>query len=312
MQEESGALIHSHFAQLNCRTKNFVLMNNGCMSGSVDKIWTPTSIFPNIEDDVLLYLLLMGGKDFAAFRMDGQQVPYAHFLLEVKGDPDCRSYILDQSNAVHSSNNGMFLESLLCATVCVSSHANGIMGIEFQQFLLNLVYNVQPENINMNQVTIKGLEIFNRMDVVPFLSPPNQEWPEYIGAIPGSNFGLLGRSPNSDKIDLWTSKGIYGESKDYGSEINLDTMKKILQRVPENARLELVFTRKLQKSYFNPPARPFQEEFSGTQALSRSYFKIDASRSNTLLEPINGLPHNYSFDKGIVIFFEINQHVKLK
>ena len=112
-------------------------------------------------------------------------------------------------------------------------------------------------------------------------------------------------------IDLCTSNGIVGESKDYGKEINLETMRKILKRVPDNAKLELVFTRTLQKSYFNSPARPFEEEFAGSPALNRSYFKINTSTPQTSLKFITGLPHQYSLDKGIVIFLEINDKLKL-
>jgi hypothetical protein len=56
--DSSTPLIHSHFAQLNGDEKNFDLMNNGRIKNN-DEIWKPSSAFPNVEDDILLYLLLM-------------------------------------------------------------------------------------------------------------------------------------------------------------------------------------------------------------------------------------------------------------
>jgi hypothetical protein len=90
----STPLIHSHFAQLNEVSKSFVLMNDGCKKGT-DEVWKPCSAFPKVQDDILLYLLLMGGKYHPAFRLNGNEVPYSHFLMKVKGDTDFRSHILD-------------------------------------------------------------------------------------------------------------------------------------------------------------------------------------------------------------------------
>ena len=306
--KQSTPLIHSHFAQINGVEKNFVLMSNAGLKGE-RKIWKPSSAFPLVENDILLYFLLMGGKYHSAFILNDQQVPYAHFLMEVKTSPDERSHILDLSNSVQTSNDGMFLESLLCSTVCLASHSNGIQGIGLQQFLLNLVYQLQPENLDLKSVTIADL---NQLDeilfTVPFLSPPNQSWPDFL-RITNAKFGALERTRNSEKIDLWASCGFAGESKDYGSEINLDTLRKIIHRIPEQAIVELVYTRKLQNSYFNPPALPFDIEFKGTHHLERSFYKIDASKPNTVLEPIIGLPCNNRSTKGVVIFVEIDSRI---
>jgi tRNA pseudouridine-54 N-methylase len=285
---QSTPLIHSHFAQLDGPEKNFVLLNDGCVSGTY-AVWKPCSVFPKLEDDILLYLLLMGGKDYPAFLMsDGKQVPYAHFLMNVRGDSDCRSHILDFSNAVQRNNDGMFLESLLCSTVCLASHSNGIQGITLQKFLLNLVYQLQIGKIDCSDVSIAGLERLDQMNLtIPFLSPPNQDWPEFF-KVPGSNLGFLSRTRNSKGIDLWVSSGLAGESKDYGSDINLHTMRNILKRIPENANLELIFTRRLQKSYFTK-ALSFEDEFQSSHLMNRSYYKIDASNPITSLESIDNL-----------------------
>jgi hypothetical protein len=301
----STPLIHSHFAQLYGPQKNFLLMNDGCIFDT-GSIWKPCSAFPKVQDDILLYLIFMGGRDHSAFQLSGQQVPYSHFLREVIRDIDWCSNILDLSNAAQKSNDGMFLESLLCSTVCVASHANGVKGISFNHFLVNLVYHLQIDKIDRSEITISNLEQMNAIDlIVPFLSPANQKWPDYL-QIPGFNIGLLERTRNVDKIDLRSSCGLVGESKDYGSEINLQTMRQILKRVPEQAIVELVFTRKLQHSYFNDPAKSFEDEFQGSHLLNMAFFKIDTSNPRTLLEPIKGLPKAKLTTKRAVIFFQIN------
>ena len=107
--EKRTALIQSHFAQLS-GGKQLVLKNNGCLSGQ-HEIWNPCSVFPSVENDVLLYLILMGGKNYPAFKLENTLVPYAYFLLKVTSNTDHRSHILDLSNAVQEGNDGNFLES---------------------------------------------------------------------------------------------------------------------------------------------------------------------------------------------------------
>jgi hypothetical protein len=308
--EQSTALIHSHYAQLS-GLKNFVLMNDGSVDGC-DTIWEPCSIFPKIEDDVLLYLIFMGGNDYPAFRLNGKQVSFAYFLLNIKNSIDYRSHILDFSNAVQASKDGMFLESLLCSTVCLASHSNGVQGIELKPFLMNLVFQLQIDKLNPTAVSISGLEKLDNFSTltIPYLSPPNQAWPYFLSQVPSSNFALLERTKNSDMIDLWVPVGIAGESKDYGSKINLKTMIQILKRVRKDVKLELVFTRKLQNSYFTPRAS-FESEFEAGHQLKMAYFKIDTTKPETILMPIKGLPSDSSSGSGIVIFLEINSKICL-
>ncbi|EGF77945.1 hypothetical protein BATDEDRAFT_91239 [Batrachochytrium dendrobatidis JAM81] len=308
LKNQSTPLIHSHFAQLDGK-KNFILMNDGCIQDH-SASWEPSSVFPELKNDILLYLLLMGGKGFSAcYTGDNKQVPYAYFLMEAKSNPDYRSHILYFSNAVQDSNDGMFLKSLLCSTVCLASHSNGVKGIGLKPFLLNLVYQLQIDKPDSEDVSILDL---NRLDgitfTVPFLSPPNQKWPDFV-QIPGLNFNWLSRARNSEGIDLKTSCGLFGESKDHKGVISLETMVNIIGRIPQAAEVELVFTRKLQDSYFNPPAPSFEVQFQRSHVLKKAYYKIDASKPNTLLEPIKGLPCDQPDMDGVVIFFEINDRV---
>ena len=57
------------------------------------------------------------------------------------------------------------------------------MGILFKYFIENLVYQLQPTT--PNKVLLNGLDKLTGMvDFrIPFLSPPNQDWPECVEGI---------------------------------------------------------------------------------------------------------------------------------
>jgi hypothetical protein len=309
--EHCTALIHSHFAQLSGERK-LTLKNDGCLSGQ-DQIWKPCSSFPLVADDVLLYLLLMGGKHYPAFRLNGCVVPYVYFLLNITSTVDHRRHMLDLSNGVQKSNDGNFLESLLCSTVCLASHCNGVDGTMLGSFLLNLIFQLQDTTLDPTEVTIGGLEkLESKCKMrIPFLSPPNMKWPEYFKDIPESNFGNLERARNEDRVDLVADCNIVGEAKDYGELLELVTLRKILRRIPKETKLHLVFTRHLRKSYFNRPASPFIIEFADSPARNMAYFKIDGSKPITSLEDIGGLPNTISENFGVVVFVLINKSVQI-
>jgi hypothetical protein len=73
-------------------------------------------------------------------------------------------------------------------------------------------------------------------------------------------------------------------------------MQDLLQthRVPEHAKLEIVFTRKLQKSYLDSPEKSFKKQFKSSHLLNVSFYKMNASHPQTSLEPINDLLHDTS------------------
>jgi hypothetical protein len=304
------ALIHSHFAQLSGE-KNLILKNDGCLDGK-DVLWKPSSVFPLVNDDVLLYLILMGGKDYPAFRLDSCLIPYVYFLLSVIDSVDHRTHILDLRNSAQNSNDGPFLESLLCSTVCLSSHSNGIQGISLQNFLLDLLFQLQnSEKVKRTDIFIDGLNVLDTLQMkIPYLSPPNMQWSDYLEEIPQSNFGNLKRARNSDRVDLLADGNIAGEAKDYGYVLELASLRKIINRIPKETKLHLVFCRKLRNSYFNRPARTFRTEFANSHVRNMAYFKIDTSKPNTSLETIKGLPYTVS-ENGIVIFLLIDESVRL-
>ena len=312
-QELANALIHSHFAQLG-GDANPVLMTNGALQGSMNE-WKPTSKFPNIHNDVLLYLLLMGGKRYSAFYLGEETTPYCHFLMLFGSNTERLVHVMGFSNANQTSNDGNFLEALMCTTICLASHRNGFEGIDLHGFLLDLVFQLQSCNIDMNQVSIENYDsIVGELAgmMIPYLSPPNQKLPEYLYQIPGCEFCDLLRTKNMDQIDLQTSNLlISGEAKDYGTSLGLADLKKIIKRIPKESRLSFIFTRSMQKSYFKRPAKPFTVEFKGSSLLQKAFFQLNVAEPKTNLESINGLPDRVSKEHGIVIFVLIPRNIAL-
>jgi hypothetical protein len=327
------AMIHSHFAQLR-GVRELILMNDGCLldDGCLDNgeslygdlcvdedkdlPWIPRSVFPPIDQDFLLYLLLMGGKGYPAFKLRNQAVPYAYYLMNVTAKVDYLQNVLDLSNSSQKSNDGNFLESLLSTNVCAASHCQGVKGTTLKEFLPSLIFHLQ-NTPKPSKMVIENLQLLGGRNEwkFPFLSPPDKEWPRDIRKIRNMYFGNLKRTKNVDRIDLEADGGITGEAKDYGTKLELRTL---IRRIPNTTKLHLVFTRNLQQTYFKKPAIPFQTEFENSHALKMSFFKIDASffkidasKPVTKLEPINGLPH-YLSRKGqiIVIFFLIDKSIK--
>ncbi|KAE9014806.1 hypothetical protein PF005_g8964 [Phytophthora fragariae] len=65
---------------------------------------------------------------------------------------------------------------------------------------------------------------------VPFLSPPNEEWPEWLKDS-SMRFDNLFLTPNEDGIDFRTTSNlISGECKDRSSGLDLDVIRSILKQ----------------------------------------------------------------------------------
>jgi hypothetical protein len=289
-------LIHYHFAQL---------FEEKYITLTLANTWEPSSKFPNIEEDVLLYLILMGGKGFSAFYLEDKPVPYHYYFDQCLLKNMYRNaYTVNFGKTNQPSNNGLFLEALMCSTVCLASHSQGVSGVTLNLFIKNVVFQLQRKPIKEENVRIQGLEKIDFMMnfVVPFLSPTNLEWPHYLCEIPDSNFGNMKRPEDREQIDFSTDCGIYGEAKDHQSPISLPVMRNILKRIKKDAKLQLVYVQELQGSYYYAQNTLFEKEFSESYAFNKVYFKIDARQSETSLETINGLPFQNENADGLVLF----------
>lgn len=227
---------------------------------------------------------------------------------------------------MQDSNDGQFLESLLSSVICLSSHKNGLGGIDFQSFLKNMVFQLQCTAIGIDDVEIENIKVLGDFQFpVRYLSPANQKWPDLLHEIPDAKLGNLERTRNEKMIDLSTNCGITGESKDYSDKLDLKRMEEILERIPKDSIVHFVFTRSMQGSYFveGKTGKTFNQivedgkkyskgELKNLDHLSEfAFFKLNCEEPKTKLESITGLPDNSEKKQRFVIFCLINEKIKL-
>ena len=244
-------LIHEHYARLK-EMGPFDLQIDA--SGTLAKEaelspWTSDCVFPPPEEDILLFLTLAGGKYFRALR--GPQTE----------DPQMRTRIIEvwAENKVSFANtnqiscDGMKLEALVAAAVANASHVNGFAGQSFPAFFSALLFDLGLA-ASRDQVVVYPTEEVERFALkihIPFLGPPNVEWPHFLA--PTLKLKNLKRTRNEDGIDfaVLDDTCLTGECKDYTSPLKTDTMKKVLLRVPSTSMVHLVVAKHLEKNgYF--------------------------------------------------------------
>jgi hypothetical protein len=273
--EAKQSLIHSHFAKLHApfifSLKSSGAIDQGEWDGFEHRsaIFIPTSLFPNIGQDVLLFLSLMGGEGIYPFQQKHGQISFLNYTGEVMTNPDLRTSMLNFHNPSQRSNDGMQFEAFVCAVLCLSSHMNGFAGIEVKEFLKHIVYNFQKNETSFQQIQVD----FSTMDdlfsnvKIPFLSPPNTKWPEFLKNF--GNFENLKRTRNCEQIDArmdlllesLEAGIITAEVKDFSRNITKTDMTDLLPKIPKDSFIHLVFVRSLQEEYTRDLAKGYDRIF---------------------------------------------------
>ena len=248
-------LIHRHFALLK-ENKPFklYLIGHGYLNTEAKSTWVPETVFPPVEKDILLYLTFMGGKNhYALAKSDPTDInrrPFAQAIRDLFSGGKIRNYFL---NSNQKSNDGMRLEATVSGALILSSHQDGFSGTNIKKLLSGFFYEMDLTNSHPNPDVVVPNDLQSFMDiVVPFLSPPNQKWPERLlrGEL---NLGNFERTSNSKRLDFQACIGEYlvsGECKDHATPLSSTTLRDILERVPEKSRVHLVVTNRLAKDYF--------------------------------------------------------------
>ncbi|KAG2999907.1 hypothetical protein PC129_g15131 [Phytophthora cactorum] len=234
--------------------------------------WTCRCVMPSPKEDMLLHLTMTGGPFFRPFDQ-----PLCTVISKIQPP-------FHYDNTEQRSNDGMRLEALTAAAIVLASHAGGFGGVAFPTFLRELLFELGVSERGEMMQLLQDVEIAGwGTRVVPFLSPPNEEWPEWLNDS-STRFGNLFRTSNEDRIDFrTTSNFISGECKDYSSAINLGVVKSILMRVPAKSAIHLVVTNTLQKQYFTAKSKPSWETFVREQSLQNvDIYRI--SKGSTLQE----------------------------
>ena len=284
-QLSNSMLIHRHFAVLQSKTAIIDLDGRMNIKGT-EETWRATSVFPAVQCDLLLYLALLGNPDCPAFKtLTGERASFKNAVTDIFQKP--RVLIINWTNSKQRVNDGSVLESILASAVCVASHAGGFAGVSLTQFLCNLVFEISKNDGAVRKII--GLEsILPTFPLqIPYLSPPNQKWPEYLNGITGGLFSNLIRTTNSSEIDFKSSCGtITGESKDYRDVIDKATMVSMIEKIGKTSvnkpKIHIIIANQLQQSYFSMRSS-FENEFSSDAfAMKCAFFKITDGKIQTI------------------------------
>ncbi|ETL81486.1 hypothetical protein L917_18187 [Phytophthora nicotianae] len=119
--------------------------------------------------------------------------------------------------------------------------------------------------------------------VIPFLSPPNKEWPPQFLQTwngDGARFAAMYCTANTADIDFsFHSRdengrcALSGACKDQET-LTLSTLKEILESLHEDASIHLVMVRKLKEAYFVNVAPPVWTEPTPTATMDSTEVKL--------------------------------------
>ncbi|KAI3638640.1 hypothetical protein MIR68_003138 [Amoeboaphelidium protococcarum] len=146
-------LIHRHFAHLEERLIEWGdkfcirLLNDMTLDSDERTKWNSRITFPTPEDDVLLFLCLMGTLKFNPFRNgSGRDISFRQAVQEIERSRRSNELKLMYDNAIQISNDGMFLEEILASSLCVASHSNGIGGVCLRDFICSVYAHIQKQD----------------------------------------------------------------------------------------------------------------------------------------------------------------------
>ncbi|ETP30941.1 hypothetical protein F442_20148 [Phytophthora nicotianae P10297] len=128
-------LIDGHFGCLeDSESFDLYLGWSGLLKGS--EKWGYISRFQRMENDILLYMTLMGDHKLEQSTLRPLHAP-VHMVLK-------DTFFRDGSiiNSVTKSNNGPNLETLLAGAVVLASHRGQFGGAKFPEFLGRLLYEL--------------------------------------------------------------------------------------------------------------------------------------------------------------------------
>ncbi|KAE9002442.1 hypothetical protein PR001_g18250 [Phytophthora rubi] len=281
-------IIDGHFARLSEQSAFELQLHRAGGLWKDNKSWTCDSVMPSPKEDILLHLTMMGGPYFRPFDQ-----PLSMVMSAVKP-------LFHFDNTGQRSNDGMRLEALTAAAIVLASHAGGFGGVAFPTFLCELLFELgvsqRGEMMQLHQV-VETSRWGTR--VVPFLSPPNKEWPDWLNES-WMSFDNCLRTPNEDRIDFRTTSNLISvECKDYSRTLDLDVVKDMLMRIPADSAIHLIVTNTLQKRYFS--AASSWKTFVREQSLQNvDFYRI--SKGSTLQE-IKGIANSTATKADKLVLF---------
>ncbi|UIZ20494.1 hypothetical protein KXD40_001449 [Peronospora effusa] len=236
------------------------------------KSWEPLCCFPEIDEDMLLYLAILGGKAYSGYYDRRRSIGYstlAIFSMYLKGHG-----FTSGENTDAISNDYKTYENMVAHMIFCASRRNGVQGIPFDEFFAGLLSECQDKKIrpvtmtigNTKQTIVASDLLDKYADLaalsrskIPFLAPPNASWPQCIldTRAKGCNFGHLVRAKNVERCDIYVRNMedptgpplFFCECKYRDSNVGSDVMKMIIDGLNDVCEwaILLVFCVKLAK-----------------------------------------------------------------
>ncbi|KAL3667217.1 hypothetical protein V7S43_007452 [Phytophthora oleae] len=196
-----------HFANLVDDQLTKVVLKDGELQ--VDgKDWVPQCVFPDIQDDMLLYLAVLGGKEYSGYYDHNSHT--AHSTKSIFSRYIISTGLALRTNTKAVKSDYAAFENMVAHAIFCASRRNGVRGICFNDFFAGLLGELQDEcqpmtmTIAGSRKTIVAGDLLGGFPAltslanatIPFVAPPNARWPDYIlnENANGCKFGHLVRA----------------------------------------------------------------------------------------------------------------------
>ena len=233
-QQVKTIVMHNHFANLerNDIANVFVDKHGYYIDG---KSWLPKCFFPEVKDDLLLYLAVLGCWHCPVFLDSSSGIEYStRHILELFTKPPMNESV----NEV--SRSGSYLENMLAIGVLTCSRRNGVEGITLDEFMEYFLGEFSDTTVRKLKLKVGKKEVPTsffceklKEKKIPFLTPANGVWPRFIKRdVIGCLFGELVRPPRKAMCDLLIrgQRWFIGEAKNWEKDFNSAELYKIIMK----------------------------------------------------------------------------------
>ncbi|KAI3661477.1 hypothetical protein MP638_007207 [Amoeboaphelidium occidentale] len=239
------SLIEHHFAILDSSATGANFDLSAQLELEPGTRWVPSMMFRSVENEPLLHLIMLGGKDRSGFQESAVRT-----FENIEATPEARRLVNKYDNAMQISNSGNRAEAILAASICDASHINGLAGVSPRLFVEKLIFHLQYSHLEWGDFT-KTFETVMSGRTVPFLAVADQSWPNYLKELPSAKLGTFRRAVNAERMDMARDLWLSGECKDFTKNLPGTEMEESLVRIPQTSYLHVVYTSDLQGTYFN-------------------------------------------------------------
>lgn len=320
-EEKSSIFIQHHYGRLEVEGKPLILQSNGQPKGEFNE-WRPVTVFPAPSEDLLLHLMMLGGKGCRGIFINGPACPFRFRCNDILKNIGGEMYLqkMDLRNGMPLTEDGLQKEAWLASAICLASRQNGLSGIPLVDFFKNLMYELYDHMLDFSNFKLTGLNWVDGFTdiIIPFFSAPNAEWPDFLLNTTNTliNVKNLQRCRNSEKMDVIGELGgtgenvecLRGEAKDHkNGPAALKTLE-ILRRIEKKDKITIILTKRAQNSDFE--TADFEALMNGKSLQDCRFLKLSTVNITTSFDRIYGINDDNCSDnsmeshKRLIVFVE--------